>query len=61
MEDKKEVVLETLKKAGKPLRPGGDIAKITGVDTKEVSKVIKELKSEGKVESPKRCYYAPKD
>ncbi|ACR79229.1 MULTISPECIES: MarR family transcriptional regulator [Kosmotoga] len=60
MEDKKEVVFEALKKAGKPLRPG-DIAKMTGIDSKEVSKVIKELKSEGKVESPKRCYYAPKD
>lgn len=44
MEDKKEVVFEALKKAGKPLRPG-DIAKMTGIDSKEVSKVIKELKS----------------
>ncbi|MDK2954175.1 MAG: hypothetical protein PWQ27_1558 [Kosmotoga sp.] len=60
MGDKKKEVLEALKKAGKPLRPG-DIAKMTGIDSKEVSKVIKELKNEGKVESPKRCYYAPKD
>lgn len=30
-----------------------------GVDSKEVSKAIAELKKEGKVMSPKRCYYAP--
>ncbi len=60
MGDTKEVVLEAMKKAGKPVRPG-DIAKVTGLDSKEVSKIIKELRSEGKVYSPKRCYYAPKE
>lgn len=54
----KEKVLDAMKKAGKPLRPG-DIAKLTGIPSKEVSKIIKELKKEGKVISPKRCYYAP--
>ena len=49
-------VLEVLVNAGK--RPG-DIAKELGVDSKEVSKAIAELKKEGKVMSPKRCYYAP--
>ena len=58
--DPKEAVLEAMKKAGKPLRPG-DIAKMTGLDSKEVSKIIKELRKEGKVHSPKRCYYAPVD
>ncbi len=58
MEDKKKMVLEAMKKANKPVRPG-DIAKATGLDSKEVSKIIKELKAEGKVTSPKRCYYAP--
>ena len=58
MEDKKQLVLEAMKNAGKPVRPG-DIAKSTGLDSKEVSKIIKELKAEGKVISPKRCYYAP--
>ncbi len=58
MADKKELVLEAMKKAGKPVRPG-DIAKATGLDSKEVSKIIKELRAEGKVISPKRCYYAP--
>ena len=51
-------VLSAMKKAGKPVRPG-DVAKETGIDSKEVSKAIKELKSKGKVHSPKRCYWAP--
>lgn len=51
-------VLEILKKSEKPMRPG-DIAKELGVDSKEVSKAIANLKKEGKVDSPKRCFYAP--
>jgi Mn-dependent DtxR family transcriptional regulator len=50
-------VLNAMKKAGKPIRPG-DVAKIIGEESKEVSKVINELKKRGKVMSPKRCYYA---
>ena len=53
-----EEVLKAMKKAGKPVRLG-DIAKMLNVDSKEVSKAIKELKKKGKVISPKRCYYAP--
>jgi len=53
-----EKVLEAMKKAGKPVRPG-DIAKMLNIDSKEVSKAIKELKSQGEVFSPKRCFYAP--
>jgi len=53
-----EKVLKAMKEAGKPLRTG-EIAEITGIDKKEVEKVIKKLKKEGKIESPKRCYYAP--
>ena len=59
MEDKKKAVIDAFKKAGKPLRPG-DIAKMTGIESKEVSKIIKELRKEGLVDSPKRCYYALK-
>ena len=55
MEDK---VLDAIKKAGKPVRPG-DIAETVGMESKEVSKVIAKLKKQGKVTSPKRCYYAP--
>lgn len=54
-EEKK--ILAAMKKAKDPVRPG-DIATITGIDSKEVSKAIKSLKEEGKVISPKRCYYS---
>ncbi|RUM43799.1 MAG: transcriptional regulator [Desulfurobacterium sp.] len=60
MENKEQLVLEAMKKAEKPVRPG-DIAKMTGLESKEVSKIIKKLKEEGKVYSPKRCYYAVKE
>ena len=42
MEEKKTVVLKALQDAGKPVRPG-DIAKATGIDKTEVSKLIQEL------------------
>ena len=57
MEENEEKVLEAFKKAGKPLRPG-DIAEMTGIDKKEVSRIIKKLKEEGKLIVPKRCYYS---
>lgn len=58
MANTEQTVLKAMQKAGKPVRPG-DVAKITGLDGKEVSKAINDLKKKGKVSSPKRCYYAP--
>lgn len=55
MSDKEQIIIEAMKKANKPVRPG-DLAKTTGIDSKEVSKIIKELKKTGKVNSPKRHY-----
>ncbi|MHA2007891.1 MAG: transcriptional regulator [Promethearchaeota archaeon] len=55
----KDSVLQVFKSTDKPLRPG-EIANELGIESKEVSKVIKELREEGKVYSPKRCYYALK-
>jgi Mn-dependent DtxR family transcriptional regulator len=60
MGDKGKKVLDAMKKAGKPLRPS-DVAKMIGEESKEVSKIINTLKKEGKVTSPKRCYYSVKD
>lgn len=54
----KDNVLKTMKEAGKPVRPG-DVAKTLGFESKDVSKAIKALREEGKVVSPKRCYYEP--
>jgi len=51
-------VLDAMKKAGKPLRPG-EVAEMIGEESNAVSKVISTLKKQGKVTSPKRCYYAP--
>ena len=58
MESKKKI-LETLKKADKPLS-AGQIADLCGLDRKEVDKAMKELKTDESIESPKRCYWQPK-
>jgi len=58
MDDKVTLVFEAMKKAGKPVRTG-EIVEVTGIDKKEVTKIISLLKKEGRVISPKRCYYAP--
>lgn len=52
-----EKVLEVLRKSEKPLRPG-DIAKELDLDSRDVSVALTALKKAGKVESPKRCFYA---
>jgi hypothetical protein len=51
-------VFSAMKKAGKPVRPG-DVAKMIGAESKEVSKIFDELKKKGKIKSPKRCFYEP--
>jgi len=55
----KDKVIDVFRSIDKPLRPG-EIAEQIGIESKEVSKIIKELREEGKVYSPKRCYYALK-
>ena len=55
----KDKVLDTLKKSDQPLK-GGEIAEMSGLDKKEVDKAIKQLKMEGSIESPKRCFYSAK-
>ena len=49
-----EKILKALQEKG-AMRPG-DIAAAAGVD-KEEAKVIKKLAKEGKIYSPKRCFY----
>lgn len=58
MPDKEQMILTSLQNAGKPLRPG-DVAELTGIDKDEVSKIINKLKKDGKITSPKRCFWAP--
>ncbi len=52
-----EKILEVLKGTGKPLKTK-EIAELSGLDSKEVSRIINKLKKEGKVTSPKKCYYS---
>lgn len=52
-------VLDAMNKAGKPLS-AGQIAELTGLDKKEVDKVMKQLKKDDRITSPKRCYWEPK-
>ncbi|TAN49779.1 MAG: transcriptional regulator [Methylococcaceae bacterium] len=58
MENKENAVLDAMKQAGKPVK-GGEVAAATGLDQKDVSKLIAALKKAGKITSPKACYYEP--
>ncbi len=51
-------VLEVMQNAGEPLN-AGKIAELGGIDRKEVDKAMKTLKADGKIVSPKRCYWSP--
>ena len=57
--DKKEQVLQALKTSEEPLK-SGEIAKKSGLDKKDVDKAMKILKEEGKIVSPKRCFWEAK-
>lgn len=55
----KEQVLDTMKKAGIPLN-AGKIVELTNLDRKVVDKAMADLKGEGLIISPKRCYWQAK-
>jgi DNA-binding transcriptional regulator GbsR (MarR family) len=57
--DANQIVLDTLKIAGKPMK-AGEIAEAAGIEKKDVEKAIKKLKTEEKIISPKVCYYTCK-
>lgn len=54
-----ELVLATMKKAGKPLK-AGEVAELSGLDKKVVEKIMDQLKKSESIVSPKRCYWEPK-
>jgi len=58
MANNKSLVLEAMRNAQKPVRPG-DVAEMTGLDSKEVSNIFADLKKSGEIISPKRCFYSP--
>jgi len=51
--------MQVFEKANQPLNSKA-VQEATGLDKKEVDKLIKKLKDAGKLESPKRCFYQPK-
>ena len=56
--DDADVVLQAMKEAGVPLN-AGKIVDLTNLDRKAVDKAMNVLKKDGRIESPKRCYWAP--
>lgn len=53
-----ERILQEMTAAGKALT-AGQLAELTGIDRKEIDKAMKKLKTDGKIESPKVCYWQP--
>lgn len=49
-------IIKAMKKVGGPMRPG-EIAEAAGLDKADVSKAMKKLAADGKVTSPKRCFW----
>jgi len=57
--DAKIQVLEAMQKEGVPLN-AGKIAELANLDRKVVDKAMTELKAEGLIASPRRCYWQAK-
>ncbi|MGQ9620085.1 MAG: transcriptional regulator [Bacteroidales bacterium] len=55
----KELVIKTLKESGKPMK-SAEIAEKARLGKAEVDKILKTLKKEEKITSPKACYYSLK-
>ena len=51
-----EKVFDTIKTSPEPLN-AGKIAELSGLDRKEVDKAMARLKTEGRIVSPRRCYW----
>lgn len=57
--DNYTVVLEFFQKADEAVQ-AGQVAEGTGIDRKEVDKIMNKLKKEEKIVSPKRCFWEAK-
>ena len=55
--DRTEAVYKLLKESAEPLK-AGQIVEASGFDKNEVDKALKKLKEEGKITSPKRCFWS---
>ena len=56
--DSADKIIEVMSREGQPLN-AGKVAELSGLDRKEVDKAMARLKKEGKIVSPKRCYWIP--
>ncbi|MEA4924760.1 MAG: MarR family transcriptional regulator [Syntrophomonadaceae bacterium] len=54
--DNEKKVIAVFKKEAKPLS-SKEVAELSGLEKKEVDKIIKKLKDSDQLDSPKRCYY----
>ena len=54
--DDKEKVIEAFKNSEEPLN-AKKVSELSGVEKKEVDKIMKELKKDETIVSPKRCYW----
>ena len=54
----RELVLKTMREAGKPVA-AGEVATLSGLDRKVVDKVFAELKKDGSIVSTVRCKWTP--
>lgn len=55
----KALVIKTLKESANPLK-SAEIASKAGIEKTEVDKIMKVLKKEDKIVTPKMCYYSLK-
>ncbi len=51
-----QLILDILKRSSAPMS-AGEIAEKSGIERKEVDKAMKLLKDDGKIISPRRCYW----
>lgn len=56
--DTAEKVLKVMRSAGEPLN-AGKVVELSGLERKDVDKAMAQLKKDGKIVSPKRCYWSP--
>jgi Mn-dependent DtxR family transcriptional regulator len=54
-----EKIMEVLKNEARAMK-SAEIAEVSGVEKAIVDKAIKKLIADGRVESPKRCFYQAK-
>ena len=58
--DNKEKVIEAFRNSEDPLN-AKKVSELSGVEKKEVDKIMKELKKDETIVSPKRCYWTLAD